>query len=158
MDDAWKSVKNISPTDLAKGGLEVAKEATVGMLLAPTDLGGKTYYDNKGQVIDTSMFSGTEYNDQGIPKNAVAWSSPDQPMMPIKANGGSFEQMATFFQQPQQPQSTSNGQGGFNLVDKNDVLGKQVNDLQMQIKQMQKSSPSSSIPDGKDKGGKGEVL
>lgn len=160
MDDAWKSVKNISPTDLAKGGLEVAKEATVGMLLAPTDFGGKTYYDNKGQVIDTSMFSGTEYNDQGIPKNAVAWSSPDQPMMPIKANGGSFEQMATLFQQPQQPQtqSTSNGQGGFNLVDKNDVLGKQVNDLQMQIKQLQKSSPSSSIPDGKDKGGKGEVL
>jgi len=136
IDDAWKGVKNISPTDLAKGGLELAKEASVGVLLTPTDLGGKTYYDQGGKVIDTSMFSGTDYNDQGIPKNAVAWSSPDQPMVPI--------------------QGANNGQGGFSLVDKSDVLGKQVSDLQTQIKMLQKSSPSSSIPDSK--GGKGEVL
>ena len=136
IDDTWKAVKNVSPTDLAKGGIELAKEATVGALLAPTALGGKTYYDQDGKVIDTSMFSGTDYNDQGIPKNAVAFSTPDRPWVPI--------------------QGTNNGQGGFNLVDKNDVFGKQVSDLQTQIKQMQKSSPSNSIPDSK--GGKGEVL
>lgn len=157
LDDAWKGVKNINPRAFVSGAADLAKGGAVGLLMTSTELGGKTYYDDTGKAIDTSMFSGTQFDNQGVPKNAVAWSSPDQPMVPIKENGGSLEQVRSFYQQ--QNQNMSNGQSGFNLVDKNDTLGKQVNDLQIQIKQLQKASPSSQIPGGNTKeGAKGEVL
>ena len=146
IDDAYKWVKNINPTSVARGVVEVGKTFIGGMLISPTPMGDDT-------IIGAWINSGRPFTveEQSYMNGSPTWRE-------YQSDYNSFmTQNPNFNPQTQSVQGQlKNGQMEFNIVDKSDLVRKQVSDLQIQIKQLQKSSPSSSIPDSK--GGKGEVL
>lgn len=148
IDDAWKTMKN--PAALANGAAEIGKGAVLGFIdgvpTNPTSMGD-------GTIVGMQINSGKPFTvgQQSYMNESPTWRE-------YQSDYNSFmTQNPNFNPQTQSVQGQlNNGQMEFNIVDKSDLVGKQVSDLQIQIKQLQKSSPSSSIPDSK--GGKGEVL
>jgi len=146
IDDAWKGVKNINPTSVAHGVAAVGTAFIEGVPTNPTSMGD-------GTIVGMQINSGKPFTvgQQSYMNESPTWRE-------YQSDYNSFmTQNPNFNPQTQSVQGQlNNGQMEFNIVDKSDLVGKQVSDLQIQIKQLQKSSPSSSIPDSK--GGKGEVL
>ncbi|WP_051871020.1 conjugal transfer protein TraG N-terminal domain-containing protein [Campylobacter iguaniorum] len=146
IDDAWKGMKNISPSSVAHGVASVGTALIDGVPTNPTAVGD-------GTIIGHQIASGQPFivGNSNTMNESSTWRD-------YKSDYNDFmAQNPNFNPQTQSVQGQlNNGQMEFNIVDKSDLVGKQVSDLQIQIKQLQKSSPSSSIPDSK--GGKGEVL
>jgi len=146
IDDAWKGVKNINPTSVAHGVAAVGTAFIEGVPTNPTSMGD-------GTIVGMEISSGKPFTvgQQSYMSESPTWREYQSDYNSFMAQNPNFNPQTQSVQG-----QLNNGQMEFNIVDKSDLVGKQVSDLQIQIKQLQKSSPSNSIPDSK--GGKGEVL
>ncbi|MDD3506644.1 MAG: hypothetical protein PHX65_08890, partial [Sulfurimonas sp.] len=146
IDDAWKGVKNINPTSVAHGVAAVGTAFIEGVPTNPTSMGD-------GTIVGMQISSGKPFTvgQQSYMSGSPTWREYQSDYNSFMAQNPNFNPQTQSVQG-----QLNNGQMEFNIVDKSDLVGKQVSDLQIQIKQLQKSSPSNSIPDSK--GGKGEVL
>ncbi|WP_187648683.1 conjugal transfer protein TraG N-terminal domain-containing protein [Nitrosophilus labii] len=158
LDDAWKAVKD--PKVIMSGAAEIAKAGAVGVVLEeaffmetaasgqfiPSQEMEKGYVPvNKFTFVDSAGYPTKEaqaYED--FVKNNNIDLSKQQVYAHYK-DGGMFGNDTVEFRVGEKVQ-----ENGFSLIDKNDILGKQISDLKIQIKQLQ-NNPSNAIPVSKEK-------